>query len=699
MDHNLNVYNDFHYEYTDAHLYPPERVILGKFRDHWHRMSVLDIGIGTVALRIRSQISASSTSVWTTGANAGTLPGTGTQYRELFAEVPRCPGPFPTYGSGFDFVLFSMNGLDSLDHAGREKALQEIRKVLAPNGYFFFSTHSLSTFAESRRLPVFRWKSPIRSTYYLSKALWFNFRLKRANRESEESIRAQDWAILKTGDHDFRIDIYHIQPQVQLKELARLGYRVESVLDDRGEEADPVRSGSPWLYTSVVCSQARTIRESRRHSAMGIPTMNRRDLFRGVAVSSGILISAGSLDGCSRSPEGDTGTHWDLWIRIDHTGRVLVHCPRMEMGQGIFNAVRLLVAEEMGCGLDKIDVEHAPLQETFGSLDTQDSSSIRESALLIRRVAAVARTQLMRAAAEMWGIQPSSLRIHDHFVFGPAGQQAGFGDLADAASRLPVTGIIELKPEGTFDLVGTETPGVHAERVIRGEPYYTGDVSLPGMLYAAIDIPQSPGAQVAQLESSVASAMPGVRLVLNSGDAVTVVADSYWYAEKARKALRVTWADPADLVSDSGLMWRQLRAAAVTPGKVWFQRGAAFLDSTEPSSAHIGEFAVGIQPHSTLEPTVCVADCDGDHCRVWAPTQSPWITYRVAAESGLDGVTALREKVVRKATGDAGSRIIVTPMPMGGSYGRRLDQGFVRHTVLRLQGRGRTGQDDLEPAG
>jgi SAM-dependent methyltransferase len=249
LDHNLNVYNDFHYEYTDAHLYPPEIVILGKLRDHWHRMSILDIGIGT-------------------GRTTHTFANISRKYlgvdysermlercRELARNTANCSlkcldarDLSQLYGSGFDFVLFSLNGLDSLDHAGREKALQEIRKVLAPNGYFFFSTHSLSTFAESRRLPVFRWKSPIRSAYYLSKALWFNFRLKRANSESEGSIRAQDWAVLKTGDHDFRIDIYHIQPQVQLNELARLGYRVESVLDDRGEEVDPVHSGSPWLY-------------------------------------------------------------------------------------------------------------------------------------------------------------------------------------------------------------------------------------------------------------------------------------------------------------------------------------------------------------------------------------------------------------------------------------------------------------------
>jgi SAM-dependent methyltransferase len=250
VEYNLDVYNRFSAEYTEFHLYPPEREVMGRLRNELPRMKMLDIGIGTG--RTTNTFAALCDSY------------VGIDYAEEMLE--RCNSNFPKSprvslrhldarnlssleDAPFDFVMFSMNGIDSLDHHGREKVLSEVRKVISPTGYFLFSTHSISAFTTARPLPTFNWASPLRSVWRLVRGLVFNIRLARANGgRSEQDIRIRDWDILKTGDHDFEIDIYHIQPHVQLKELKRLGFDVISILDHRGHEVDAQASMSPWLY-------------------------------------------------------------------------------------------------------------------------------------------------------------------------------------------------------------------------------------------------------------------------------------------------------------------------------------------------------------------------------------------------------------------------------------------------------------------
>ena len=91
------------------------------------------------------------------------------------------------YGKPFDLVMFSLNGIDSVGHDDREMIFREVRKVLAPDGYFFFSTHSTRAFAFSRPLPAFNFSSPVRSLYHLGRMLIHNTRLRWAHRNSTQA--------------------------------------------------------------------------------------------------------------------------------------------------------------------------------------------------------------------------------------------------------------------------------------------------------------------------------------------------------------------------------------------------------------------------------------------------------------------------------------------------------------------------------
>lgn len=247
VKNNLKIYNDFVGEYSSYMLVPAERELLGELKDHWSKMRMLDIGVGT-------------------GRTSYTFSAivkdyTGIDYSQKMIE--KCKdviGEHDTvrftlqdatdlskyYDQKFDFVLFSMNGIDSVDHNDRKKILLEVHKNLDDDGFFFFSTHSLHTFPDSfpfrYRFSKFNKRKPIHSVYQWWKILLYKVRMWNMYRGVDvQGIQGKSWAILITGDHDFKMQIYHIKPDYQVKELEGAGFEVISVYDDNGNLKDPLK--------------------------------------------------------------------------------------------------------------------------------------------------------------------------------------------------------------------------------------------------------------------------------------------------------------------------------------------------------------------------------------------------------------------------------------------------------------------------
>jgi ubiquinone/menaquinone biosynthesis C-methylase UbiE len=231
MDNTAALYNKLIHEYKDYKLYPSEHIIFGKFDGKWPNIKMLDIGVGTGR---------------TTFTFAPiTKHYTGIDYAE--AMLQQCQKILPAninttlahcdardlsrfYNQKFDFVMFSLNGIDSVNHSDRLKILAEVKKVLSKDGFFFFSTHSLRAFSNFRSRPKFKWYSPVKSLYHLLRNIMFNRRMKSFYKDSDvQEIQQCDWKILKTGDHDFKIDVYHIDPVVQIQHLDEIGFQVESI--------------------------------------------------------------------------------------------------------------------------------------------------------------------------------------------------------------------------------------------------------------------------------------------------------------------------------------------------------------------------------------------------------------------------------------------------------------------------------------
>jgi ubiquinone/menaquinone biosynthesis C-methylase UbiE len=256
MQNNVDLYNDYIHEYNDYNLYPAEQIIFGKFQEKWSNYTMLDIGIGTGR---------------TTHHFAPiTKHYTGIDYAEVMLN--QCQKVLPAninatlahvdardlsrfYETPFDFVMFSLNGIDSVNHEDRLQILGEVKKVLAKDGYFFFSTHSLRAFKNFKLRPKFKWYSPAKSLYHLLKNMKFNRRMHSLYSDSHiKDIARLSWTILKTGDHDFKMDIYHIDPVAQIHQLKDAGFQVESIYGLYGgiENAETTQTNTLYYLRKLI---------------------------------------------------------------------------------------------------------------------------------------------------------------------------------------------------------------------------------------------------------------------------------------------------------------------------------------------------------------------------------------------------------------------------------------------------------------
>jgi isoquinoline 1-oxidoreductase beta subunit len=172
---------------------------------------------------------------------------------------------------------------------------------------------------------------------------------------------------------------------------------------------------------------------------------SRREFLKtGAAVGGGLVLGVALPDALLR-PAGaqPTSAMPNVWVKIGSDNTITIISARSEMGQGVYTAMPTLVAEELEVDLSKIKVEIAPAAEPYintmlGGQITGGSTSVAEGYDKLRVAGAQARTMLVEAAAQKWGVDPSACRAENATVRGPAGQTATYGELAEAAAKRPV---------------------------------------------------------------------------------------------------------------------------------------------------------------------------------------------------------------------------------------------------------------------
>ncbi len=365
----------------------------------------------------------------------------------------------------------------------------------------------------------------------------------------------------------------------------------------------------------------------------------------------------------------------NAFIRIDHSGKTTLVMSQVEMGQGVYTAISMILAEELDADFSQVTPEHAPPDDKlyanpiFGIQVTGNSNSIRAFWKPLRIAGATARAMLVTAAAQQWQVDPASCSAASGKVMHAAsGRTLGYGDLVDAASALPVPQDVPLKDPKDFTLIGKplkrfDTPGKTDGKVVYGI-----DAMLPGMKFATLA--QSPvfGGKIAHVDDSAAKTMPGVQQVVVLDDLVAVVGDHMWAAKKGLDALVVTWDEGPNAQVNSGAIWDDLRAASQKDGVVAKSIGDIAKGLTQ-GDRFDAEFELPFLAHATMEPMNCTVSLTPGACEIWTGTQ---VISRV-------------QSTAAQVAGLPVDKVTVHNHLIGGGFGRQLEPDMVASAVRIAQ--------------
>jgi len=336
-------------------------------------------------------------------------------------------------------------------------------------------------------------------------------------------------------------------------------------------------------------------------------TTSRRSFLKTTSAISGGLLMGCILPG-NLLAAGTLHTP-NAWVHIADDNTITLLCARSEMGQGVYTALPMLIAEELHVNLKSVKVKNAPpaavyVNALLGAQITGGSTSVRDGWEKLRIAGAQVREMLITAAADEWKLDRGMLKADQGFVTGPGGKRASYGHLAEAASKLPVPEKVALKDPKDFTIVGKRTKRLDSPQKVNGSAEYGIDVKLPGMLYASLEQCPVIGGKVAGFDASAAKGMPGVVDVVQINDGVAVVAKSYWQAVKARKALTVRWDEGSGAALTHNSVLNATRDAiasvkALPIGKPVGDVAEAMKSAAKTVSA---EYISPMQAHAPLEP-------------------------------------------------------------------------------------------------
>lgn len=353
----------------------------------------------------------------------------------------------------------------------------------------------------------------------------------------------------------------------------------------------------------------------------------------------------------------------NAFIEIAKDNSVTITINKLEMGQGVNTSLAQLIAEELDCDFKNLKSVSASVNPVYNNTlmplqMTGGSNALHSSWDQHRMIGARMREMLKSAAALKWGVPVSTLETKNGFVLLKSKGKISYGELAEAASRLPMPETATLKDPKQFRLIGTSAIRVDAPSKVDGTALYGLDVRLPGMLYAAMARPPLPGALPKSFREESARAVRGVIDVVKLKDRVAVVAKNSFAALKGRDALEVQWNQKnLSEISDKGLM-TEFRAKGVATGLIAESRGESPVKMAGAKTKKILEYEFPFLAHAPMEPMNCTIHYDGNKAEIWAGHQMP----------GIDQVAAA------KVLGLKPSDVKVNTTYAGGSFGRRASK-------------------------
>ncbi len=370
-------------------------------------------------------------------------------------------------------------------------------------------------------------------------------------------------------------------------------------------------------------------------------TQSRRNFMKqaslsGVALTVGAYLPAlgkSGLEVINLQTTESPGVSLMSWISIDGSGKVTILNHRSEMGQGTFQALPQIIAEELEVRLDQVNIQFvAANPKKFGPQPQEGSFSVRGWYQQLLRVGASAREMLIEVAAKRWNVTKAECYVENGIVIhGPSGKKMGYGALVEEASQLTPPQNVILKERKDYKIVGKPLPRQDIPLKTNGRAVFGLDKKLPGMMYAVVERNPRFRGKVKSFDDSVTKTIPGVRQVFkvqravfaNLYEGIAVVADSIWAAMQGRKVLKVEWDDEGFEHLDSEMLSTQMREN-LKKSEPSEKFEIALATATKKIEAM---YETPYESHSCMEPLNCIADVREDSIEIWGPVKTCRATF------------------------------------------------------------------------
>jgi isoquinoline 1-oxidoreductase subunit beta len=428
----------------------------------------------------------------------------------------------------------------------------------------------------------------------------------------------------------------------------------------------------------MVTGRTMSERSTPRLSARCKTQISRRDFLKvGVAAGGGLFVEFAipSARGAKMGLSGDPAFSPNAFIRIDRAGAVTLIMPQVEMGQGVYTSLSMILAEELDVRLESVTLEAAPPNDALytnpalGFQVTGGSTSIRGFWMPLRRAGASARAMLIGAAATTWNVDPPACSTAaGEVIHAASGRRLPYGSLVDRAAQLKPPANPMLKTLEEFRLIGTAARRLDTPDKVTGKALFGIDALPPGVKFATLMASPVLGGKVIRIDDAAARAIPGVRQIVVLDDLVAVVADHTWAAKQGLDVLNIAWDDGPNAHVTTEEIFDQLKAASERTGIVAKSAGDVTKELGAAGRVE-ATYHVPFLAHAPMEPMNCTVHVRADGCEIWVGNQ----------------VLTRAQAIAAKITGFPKDKVIVHNHLIGGGFGRRLEVDGIAKSVRIAQ--------------
>ncbi|CAH2894700.1 MAG: Uncharacterized aldehyde oxidase, molybdopterin-binding subunit [uncultured Paraburkholderia sp.] len=416
--------------------------------------------------------------------------------------------------------------------------------------------------------------------------------------------------------------------------------------------------------------------QKSKHEALSSSGVARRRFVKqaGAFTGSGLLLGFNVLMRTAEAgvpPQGNGTFAPNAFVRIAPNDSVTLIMPSVEMGQGVYTSMSMMLAEELDIELSRVTTEHAPAdREHYGNPIyveqlTGGSTTTMGWFMPLRTAGASARYMLVSAAANRWNVDAADLKTRDGVVIHEAtGRSARYGELVEQAAAVKPPASPPLKDEANFRYIGKPVRRLDTPDKVNGKAKYGIDVMLPGMKFATLKSSPVFGGKVVHVDDSKALKIPGVHQVIVLDDLVAVVGDHMWAAKQGLAALSIQWADGANANLSQDKLWNALEEGAKGKGVAAKNTGDA-LARLNGDSVFEATYELPFLAHAAMEPMNCTVHVQPDKCEVWVGIQAMGKARDAAAE----------------ASGLRPEQVTIHNHLIGGGFGRRLEMDGISKAV------------------